>query len=170
MSMTKHRKLPPFAILVVAVFVVLSTLSVVVTLAFRLPWSVPIPISVALPVGIVLLAFGFTWMFWAIKTLSIRRATGKELFKSSSDSTLIKTGPYAWCRNPLYFSATVLFLGWFFVFRWTPIVILTVLYFIWFVFIANWEQRELTKRFGREYEDYRRRVPFLIPYRRPEPK
>jgi protein-S-isoprenylcysteine O-methyltransferase Ste14 len=162
------RKLPPFVFIIVPVFLVMLSLSVFITWVMALPRRLPIPTFIALPIGIILLVFGSVWMFWAIKTLGIRRATGKEVFKSSSDSTLITTGPYAWCRNPLYFSATGLFLGWFFVFRWTSLAILTVLFLIWFFFIAKWEQRELTMRFGAEFEEYRQRVPFFFPVLRPK--
>jgi len=170
MNTAGRGKLPPLVFVVVPVFLLLSTLSIIVTWAFKLPWYLPIPAAVAWSFGICLLTFGFVWMRWTFKSLSIRRAFGQELFKSSSESVLIKTGPYAWCRNPLYFSATVLFLGWFFVFRWTPIAVLTILFFIWFIFVAKWEQRELTRRFGKEYEEYCRRVPFLVPTRRPKSK
>jgi protein-S-isoprenylcysteine O-methyltransferase Ste14 len=31
------------------------------------------------------------------------------------------------------------------------------------MFVAKWEEKELTERFGKTYLDYKARVPFLIP-------
>ena len=45
----------------------------------------------------------------------------------------------------------------------TPLGILTVVAFIHFMFVAKWEEKELTERFGKTYLDYKARVPFFIP-------
>jgi protein-S-isoprenylcysteine O-methyltransferase Ste14 len=59
--------------------------------------------------------------------------------------------------------STLLLAGWFCVSRFTPLGILTVLAFVHFMFVARWEEKELTERFGKTYLDYKTRVPFLIP-------
>jgi protein-S-isoprenylcysteine O-methyltransferase Ste14 len=164
--MISRRKLPPLWILVVLFLLLYGSLSVGLTRVFKLPRRVPIPPTAGLVMGIVLLAFGFGWMVWSLRSLSIRRAFGKELFKSAAESTLVTIGPYAYSRNPLYFSAIILFLGWFFVFRWTPIAIMAVLFLVHFILVAKWEERELTQRFGDQYRDYKQQVPFFIPGRR----
>ncbi|MCX5636656.1 MAG: isoprenylcysteine carboxylmethyltransferase family protein [Planctomycetota bacterium] len=166
LSMISRRKLPPLWIFVILFLLLYGSLSAGLTRIFKLPWYVPIPPTVSIVVGIILLAFGFGWMAWALRSLSIRRAFGKELFKSAAESTLVTTGAYAYSRNPVYFSATVLFLGWFFVFRWTPVAIMTVLFLVHFMLVAKWEEKELTQRFGDQYRDYKQRVPFLIPGRK----
>jgi protein-S-isoprenylcysteine O-methyltransferase Ste14 len=166
MSMISRRKLPPLWIFVILFLLLYGSLSVGLTRVFKLPRRVPIPSTTSLVAGIILLAFGFGWMVWAIRSLTVRRAFGKELFKSAAESTLVTTGPYAYSRNPLYFSAIILFLGWFFVSRWTPVAIMTVLFLAHFILIAKWEEKELIERFGDQYCNYKQRTPFLIPGRR----
>jgi len=164
--MISRRKLPPLWIFVILFLLLYGSLSVGLTRVFKLPRRVPIPSTASLVAGIILLAFGFGWMVWAIRSLTVRRAFGKELFKSAAESTLVTTGPYAYSRNPLYFSAIVLFLGWFFVFRWTPLAIMTVLFLVHIILVVKWEEQELTQRLGDQYRNYKRRTPFLIPGRR----
>jgi protein-S-isoprenylcysteine O-methyltransferase Ste14 len=47
--------------------------------------------------------------------------------------------------------------------RSTPIAVLTILAFVHFMFVAKWEEKELTERFGKPYRDYKQRVPFFLP-------
>jgi len=157
------RRLPPLWLLIALFFLLYGSLSVGLTVVFGLPWLAPLPIIPALTVGILLLAFGFGMYIWAIKSLSVRRAFGKELFKTPAESTLVTTGAYAHSRNPLYFSVMLLLAGWFCVSRLTPLGILTVVAFIHFMFVAKWEEKELTERFGKTFLDYKASVPFLIP-------
>jgi protein-S-isoprenylcysteine O-methyltransferase Ste14 len=163
MSTLVPRRLPPFWLLIALFFFLYGSLSVGLTVVFGLPWLAPLPVIPALAIGVLMLAFGFGMYIWSIKSLSVRRAFGKELFKTAAESTLVTTGAYAHSRNPLYFSVTLLLLGWFCVSRLTPLGILTVLAFIHFMFIAKWEEKELTERFGKTYLDYKASVPFLIP-------
>lgn len=121
------------------------------------------PRALGLALGVLLLVSGFCMYLWSNRSLGLRRALGKELFKSATESTLITAGVYAHSRNPMYFSITLLLLGAFFVSRSTPVAMLTVLAFIHFVVVAKWEEKELTKRFGKEYQEYKQRVAFFIP-------
>ena len=157
------RRLPPFWLLIALFFLLYGSLSVGLTIAFGLPWLAPLPVIPALAVGVLLLAFGFGMYVWSLRSLSVRRAFGKELFKTAAESTLVTTGAYAHSRNPLYFSIMLLLAGWFCVSRFTPLGILTALAFVHFIFVAKWEEKELTERFGKTYLDYKTRVPFLIP-------
>ena len=157
------RRLPPFWLLIALFFLLYGSLSVGLTIVFGLPWLALLPVIPALAVGVLLLAFGFGMYVWSLRSLSVRRAFGKELFKTAAESTLVTTGAYAHSRNPIYFSVTFLLLGWFCVSRFTPLGILTALALVHFMFVAKWEERELTERFGKTYLDYKARVPFLIP-------
>jgi protein-S-isoprenylcysteine O-methyltransferase Ste14 len=163
MTGASKRRIPPFWLLIALFFLLYGSLSVGLTVAFGLPWFAPLPVIPALAVGVLLLAFGFGMYVWSLKSLSVRRAFGKELFKTAEESALVTTGAYAHSRNPIYFSITFLLLGWFCVSRFTPFSILTVFAFVHFMFVAKWEEKELTERFGKTYLDYKARVPFLIP-------
>ncbi|MCL5429297.1 MAG: isoprenylcysteine carboxylmethyltransferase family protein [Chloroflexi bacterium] len=78
--------------------------------------------------------------------------------------TLVTAGPYAYVRNPMYLAAMLLGLLY--------VVISGVWYslFIWilgYVFtysqVIKYEEEDLHLKFGRKYEEYRSKVPRLIP-------
>jgi methanethiol S-methyltransferase len=73
-------------------------------------------------------------------------------------------GPYRLVRHPLY-------VGWFFAFWMTPTMSLSHLVFAiatttYIVIAIQLEERDLVAAYGPLYEDYRRRVPMLWPFRR----
>jgi protein-S-isoprenylcysteine O-methyltransferase Ste14 len=163
MATISPRRLPPFWLLVLLFFLFYGSLSAGLTAALGLPWEAPLPRAVGLAAGVPLLAVGFGLYVWSLRSLSVRRALGKELFKPAAESTLVTTGVYAHMRNPIYLSLMLLFLGWFCVTRLTPLAIMTGLAAAHFVLVAKWEEKELSQRFGKAYLDYKASVPFLIP-------
>jgi protein-S-isoprenylcysteine O-methyltransferase Ste14 len=130
---------------------------------FNLPWQVPIPRLWGIVIGLTLFAVGFALMISALKALG-KRALGKNLYQPKKESKLITTGPYAYTRNPIMLAATLLWLGWFFIFRLTFLLIVTFLFMILaYVGVIQWEEKELTERFGGEYLRYKETVPRFIP-------
>ncbi|MBE3063758.1 MAG: isoprenylcysteine carboxylmethyltransferase family protein [Spirochaetes bacterium] len=169
MNTVSRKRLPPFWLVVILLFLLYGLLSVGLTRVFGLPWRIPIPLALRLSIGIPLLAFGVGMYVWCNRSLGLRRALGKELFKPAAESTLVTTGAYAYSRNAIYLSVTLLLLGLCCVSRSTPIAIATVFGFVHFMLVAKWEERELTERLGKEYLDYKQRVPFFIPSIRRRP-
>jgi protein-S-isoprenylcysteine O-methyltransferase Ste14 len=74
-------------------------------------------------------------------------------------------GPYRWVRHPLYSCVIVLI--------WTSPdltvdrLLFNLLWTAWICAGAVWEEKDLLAEFGDSYRDYRRRVPMLVPWRRP---
>ena len=164
MTAESNRKRPPVWFFLIVVFTLFTLVSLRVTLQFGLPWIAPIPFLWSLFLGLIFLIPGFTIMVLALKELQTSRALGKEIYASKETSRLVTTGIYAYTRNPVYLAATLLFLGWFFMTRFTVLAIMTILFLILFIFVAKWEETELTDRFGDTYHHYKATVPFFIPY------
>jgi protein-S-isoprenylcysteine O-methyltransferase Ste14 len=160
---TARRKLPPIWVFIVVFVTIYTAISVGLTIMLKLPWQAPMPLWLTVGAGVPLLVLGLAFDFWAIKSLSFKRALGKELFLDKSESKLITHGPYAYTRNPIYLSVLICLLGWFFLLRLIPLGFLTVIFLMHFFAVAKWEERELRERFGQEYIDYAKRVPLVFP-------
>ena len=72
------------------------------------------------------------------------------------------SGPYVLVRNPIYLADLIAFSG--FALCLPPVgIVLPVLLFGHYTQLISYEERSLLKEFGREYAEYRSRVPSLIP-------
>ena len=79
-------------------------------------------------------------------------------------TNLIISGPYRYVRNPML-------LGVFFLLLFESIFFTSIPLFFWFIifFVGNIiyfktvEEKELIKRFGTDYEDYKNKVSLLLP-------
>jgi protein-S-isoprenylcysteine O-methyltransferase Ste14 len=164
-KMTQTDRIPPpLKIVLVVVSTIFALISVGVTFLLSLPWFFLESENWIAIVGLILLLVGFPMIYLTLRTLSVHRALGEEIYKEKTQSQLITTGIYAYTRNPLYLSSTILFIGWSLLTRFTPFIFITLLFMILFVQVAIWEEKELIDRFGEEYIEYKKRVPFIIPF------
>lgn len=78
---------------------------------------------------------------------------------------LIVTGPYKWCRNPIQLGAMLYYFGVGTVLSsiWVGLLMFLLALILGSLFHKHFEERELKLRFGREYEDYKAKTPFLFP-------
>jgi methanethiol S-methyltransferase len=133
--------------------------------------------SVTDPIGRIALwsLFGFGWALVLVSTFLINhfdlfglRQVWLALRGRPYTSLTFRTpGPYRVVRHPLY-------VGWLFAFWMTPTMTFAHLLFAitttaYILVAIRFEERDLVHAHGDSYEDYKRRVPMLIPFsRRPE--
>ena len=94
------------------------------------------------------------------------RGTGMELAETHcSPKKILNTGTYSTVRHPQYFGWILAHIGisvllsvWYSM-LFTPVLIALI------YLISKKEEDELVKEFGKEYEDYKKQVPMLIPDR-----
>jgi len=91
-----------------------------------------------------------------------------QLLTGFSKGKLVTTGAYGVVRNPMYASATFFILPAvaLLTMSWVYLVPAVFLYVGVLIFIGP-EEKQLTKAFGRAYEDYLFRVDRLIPFKKP---
>ncbi len=76
---------------------------------------------------------------------------------------IVSTGVYSIVRHPQYLGGILSHIGFSFLLSALYSLLATPLVIALVYIISRKEEKELTKEFGQEYEDYKRKVPMLIP-------
>ena len=118
----------------------------------------PLPLAVA---GIVLIWAGIAFRLWAVRTLGrFFRVT----VTVQDDHRLVDTGPYARLRNPSYTGAFVTMAGvGLATGNWISLAAMALIPLLGFGWRIRVEEASLARRFGADYEAYRRRRWALLP-------
>jgi hypothetical protein len=76
---------------------------------------------------------------------------------------LVTTGPFAYCRNPMYLGHIIFLLGLTLSLGSVLAAIITAASVVWFQFRVRRDEKRLTERFGQSYVDYAARVGRWVP-------
>lgn len=114
-------------------------------------------------VAILFFVLGLLLAIWSMRTFYTKGGDGTP-GPWRPVSNLIISGPYRYVRNPML-------LGVFFLLLFESIFFISIPLFFWFIvfFVGNIiyfktvEEKELIKRFGADYEDYKNKVSLLLP-------
>lgn len=113
-------------------------------------------------VAVLLLAPGLLLVEWTVG-LQVSQGQGTPL-PVVATRRLITTGPYNYSRNPMATGTTMVYTG---IAVWMGSLSAVALASVYPILIAVYtklvEEKELERRFGSEYVDYRRRTPFILP-------
>jgi protein-S-isoprenylcysteine O-methyltransferase Ste14 len=77
---------------------------------------------------------------------------------------LVVSGPFAWCRNPMYLGHIIFLLGLTLSLRSELAAVITLGTTVWFQFRVARDEKRLRERFGQPYVDYSGRVKRWIPF------
>lgn len=153
------------------IFFVTLIVSILIVIQFSLPWFlftgmdvIQIPRLTELILGQVLIILCVGLEAWGVASISLSRAQGSEI--GVDESSLVTTGAYAYSRHPVTLGFVFGTPGFGLAFDFVPLLINAILFTPIMIAFLVYEERELLKRFGEEYEAYRKQVPFLIPRRR----
>lgn len=121
-----------------------------------------LPASVNIILSVPILAIGLFLALWSI--LHFIKVKGTPV-PFNPPPKLVTTGPYAYVRNPMLTGVFIQFFGLGFLFRSISLVfIFTPLFVLLSVLeLRAVEEPELEKRLGKEYLEYKKRVPMFIP-------
>ncbi len=107
-------------------------------------------------VGVVLFTLGLGTGVWALLTF---RAEGTSPNPMRPATVLVRSGPYRFTRNPMYFGLAAASAG--FALFWNalwPLLSVPVAMVLLSRFVIAREERYLEAKFGQDYGDYRARV------------
>lgn len=113
------------------------------------PWYLP------------LLVLGYL-QYWLIGKYRIRHGGGGPGMDTPPER-LVTTGPFAWCRNPMYLGHIVFLLGLTLTLHSLFAALITAATAVWFQFRVRRDEQRLHARFGEPYQEYSARVRRWIP-------
>jgi len=113
-------------------------------------------------IGLIFMVVGWLFANWTVKVqFTVGKGTPIPLMATQK---LIIKAPYTYCRNPMTLGTDLFYLG---IALWLGSISALGLGLVYpvgiLIYIKLVEERELEKRFGSEYLEYRRNTPFLIP-------
>lgn len=118
------------------------------------------------PVGAILITIGLALFVW---TVYLFRSFGKgTLAPWTPTQKLVIRGPYKYCRNPMITGVFFILIGETLFLNSMNIFIEVIIFFLVnTVYFILKEEPDLRKRFGAEYDIYKKNVPRWIPRIRP---
>jgi protein-S-isoprenylcysteine O-methyltransferase Ste14 len=118
--------------------------------------AVSLPRGLSLTAAAVLLVPGFGLLFWSL-VLFLRARTSPLPMRPTT--SIVRSGPYRWTRNPMYLGMLLIYLGialWFDVF-W-PLALAPFVVLLVNRLVIRKEERYLEDRFGDEYRRFKEQV------------
>lgn len=131
--------------------------------AFLLSWKIELPVSLHV-LGIILLVMGTVLHFWTGKLLGLWGLIGLPEISKRIEGNLVTKGPFSIVRHPTYLAHTLIFSGVFLITGAVTVGIITFIDFLLvYVLIIPLEEKELSNRFGNDYNLYKKKVPKFLP-------
>jgi protein-S-isoprenylcysteine O-methyltransferase Ste14 len=170
-SKRKRSKREKFIVLITAPIFFLFLLPLIfIRVGYLIDSLLGLPKLLIEPVNFVLGALlaivGLSFAIWSVYVqYKIGKGTPAPFVPTQR---LVISGPYKYCRNPMAFGALLFYIGIAIIFN-TPSMLLVpipALFIPFLIFTKLIEETELEIRFGKEYIEYKRRTPFLIPFKR----
>ena len=112
-------------------------------------------------VGTILTAVGVMYAIWARRVLGANWSANVSV---KQDHELIRSGPYALTRHPIYTGMLLALLGTALAVGEVRALIAIVLVIGSFWYKLSLEEKVMRQTFGQAYADYRRQVKALIPF------
>ena len=109
------------------------------------------------------LALGLFLAIWSVRTFYIIGGNGTPA-PLKPVSNFIISGPYRYVRNPMILGVVILLFFEATFFSSKPLMLWALVFFVVNIFyFKTFEEKQLIKRFGTEYENYKNEVPMFFP-------
>jgi protein-S-isoprenylcysteine O-methyltransferase Ste14 len=109
------------------------------------------------------LTLGLLLAIWSVRTFYIKGGDGTP-GPWRPVSNLVISGPYRYVRNPMILGVVDLLLFESALFVSIPLLLWAIVFFVGnIIYFRTLEEKELIKRFGADYEDYKNKVSMFFP-------
>ena len=113
--------------------------------------------------GLIIVYLGMVIVIWAVWHLKKGIFGGIE----PENELLIKTGPYKYLRHPVYLGMTIAMFGLPIAFEsWMGMLAVLIIFLPTEIYRAKLEEKALSKKFGKEWDEYKKNSGFLFPSKR----
>jgi protein-S-isoprenylcysteine O-methyltransferase Ste14 len=112
--------------------------------------------------ALIMIMVGAALVIWSVQTLSAQgQGTPAPM---AATQRLVRAGPYRYSRNPMTLGAGLFYLGLAALAgSWIVFGLVLLIFISLLTFIYIHETKQLAERFGVEYLQYRKEIPFLFP-------
>jgi protein-S-isoprenylcysteine O-methyltransferase Ste14 len=129
-------------------------------LPIQMPWQVRL---VSLLMSVAIYFASLALYLWGLRTLGLNfNASSGFGVRLHIDHQLVTQGPYIYIRHPMYLA--IILVGWsglLLYLTWAMLVFAVIM--LGLIYRAYREEQALSQMFGKEWEDYKKRVPGWIP-------
>jgi len=117
----------------------------------------------------ILLVIGLIYGIWSVV---IQNTVGQggpveigNVEISPKTRNLVVSGPYKYTRNPMLFGTFLIYLAFaLFINSITAVLLVCAIFVFMLAVVVKMEEKRLLKDFGKQYEEYRRKVSMFIPW------
>ena len=144
---------------------VLITIPLLIFLFTRNSYSYDLtsPTNFLFYVAMFFLALGLLLVIWSVRTFYTKGGDGTPA-PWQPVSNLIISGPYRYVRNPMILGVVDLLLFESALFASIPLLLWAIVFFVGnIIYFKTFEEHQLIKRFGSDYEDYKNKVSMFLP-------
>ncbi len=155
----KHLPMYGVGPLYVATILVITIIGIILSHLNYIPYSIKEIKFPLIIIGIILIILsGYMWYRSVIKD---------KVDKFIEKGKLLTTGIYSYTRNPIYSAFTILSLGMILIENNYYLLILPFIYWLFLtILMILTEEKWLQEEFGKEYEEYKKRVNRCIPIKK----
>lgn len=112
--------------------------------------------------GMLMILSGLAFIVYLVFVFKVV-GKGSPVITEGAKKLIIK-GPYQYVRNPMYLTHLWIWLAMFVIFGDVLLILYLLLGWLTLhVFVTKWEEPQLKEKFGREYDEYVKKIPRWIP-------
>ena len=144
---------------------VLITIPLFIFLSTRNSYSYDLvsPHNFLFYIAMFFLTLGWLLAIWSVRTFYIKGGDGTP-GPWRPVSNLVISGPYRYVRNPMILGVVDLLLFESALFVSIPLLLWAIVFFVGnIIYFRTLEEKELIKRFGADYENYKNKVSMFFP-------